>query len=171
LGIDRTTDYGPDAPSPAAGLTVLAKYRIARQAIGGAATTERYNALGQLVARESSGFNGTTVLEELGYDQRNRLPIRSRPHLPGDTSEGLIQLGYDNLDRLTTETYPNGSVVNHDDYDACAALGGAMGTTTASKLSSMSPPVPHQSQPRVTRNYYNAASRTRRPHHDYRRAA
>jgi len=44
----------------------------------------------------------------------NRLSRRARPHLPGDTSQGLIQLVYDGQDRPIWEIFPNGSLVGHD---------------------------------------------------------
>ena len=113
-GGEEKTDYEPDGTTSAFGFAVMAKYRIIKRVAGGATSVQRFNSLGQLVANETSGLNGATVIEEFKYDQRDRLSISSRPHLANDSSQGLIEYSYDELDRLTTEALPNGSVVHRD---------------------------------------------------------
>jgi len=113
-GGEQTTDYEADGTTSTFGFAVMGKYRVIKQQIGGDRLVQRFNSLGQLVARETSGLNGATVIEEFGYDSRDRLSVSSRPHLPNDYSQGLIRYTYDELDRLTTESLPNGSVVHRD---------------------------------------------------------
>ncbi|HKO47592.1 MAG TPA: RHS repeat-associated core domain-containing protein [Polyangiaceae bacterium] len=114
-GGQESTDYEPDGTTSTYGFAVMGKYRIIKHQAGGGTLTQRFNSLGQLVARETSGLTGSTVVEEFGYDARDRLSVSSRPHLPQDYTQGLVRYGYDGLDRLTTVTLPNGSV-SHKDY-------------------------------------------------------
>lgn len=113
-GGEEKTDIEPDGTTSTYGFAVMGKYRIRKQKTGGSTSVDRYNSLGQLVARELSGLNGSTVIEEFAYDKRDRLSISSRPHLPNDYTQGLVRFGYDDLDRVTTQTMPNGSVIRSD---------------------------------------------------------
>ena len=97
-----------------------AKYVVARQLVGGAGTTERFNSLGQIVTRESSGLKGATVIESFRYDSRNRLQIQTRPHLAGDVTQGGIYYFYDEQDQLVSESFPDGTILRQD--HALAAL-------------------------------------------------
>ncbi|HKO53019.1 MAG TPA: choice-of-anchor A family protein [Polyangiaceae bacterium] len=90
-----------------------AKYAVARQAVGGPGTIERFNSLGQIVSRETSGLKGATVVESFHYDYRNRLQVRLRPHLPGDTSQGAVRFTYDGQDQLQFELHPDGVLLSH----------------------------------------------------------
>jgi len=139
---EEKTDYEPDGTTSAVGLAVMAKYRIIKQAVGGGSLVQRFNSLGQLVAQETSGLNGATVIEEFGYDQRDRLSVSSRPHLRNDPSQGLIRYTYDELDRLLTQTLPNGSVLRRDysqiysaSNDVKALSEGLMGVVSVTKVS------------------------------------
>jgi len=91
-----------------------AKFVVARQVVGGSGTTERFNSLGQIVTRESSGLQRATVVESFEYNERNLLHVQSRPHLPGDTSQGSIRFNYDEHDQLLTEIRPDGVVLTYE---------------------------------------------------------
>lgn len=117
-GGQETTDYEVDQRL-VEGLS--AKYVVVRQVAGGAGTIERFNSLGQIVTRESSGLKGATVVESFQYNARNLLQVRSRPHLPGDTSQGSITFAYNELDRPTIEIRPDGVVLQRE-YALAALL-------------------------------------------------
>ena len=110
-GGEETTDYDLDQRL-VDGLS--ARYVVTTQVVGGPGTTERFNSLGQIVTRESSGLKGATVVESFTYDSRNRLRAQSRPHLPDDTSQGFTHFFYDDQNQLLTEVHPDGIVLTHE---------------------------------------------------------
>jgi RHS repeat-associated protein len=121
-GGSETTDYQEsDYQELADGFEIPASLKVTTNKLGGARLETEINSFGQVVRRKSFGFNGENVFEELGYDSRQRLTIQRRPHLAGDASQGQVQYGYDELDRLITEDYPDGAHVAHD-YASAASL-------------------------------------------------
>jgi RHS repeat-associated protein len=111
----QTVNYaGMTAYLTGDGLAIPAAYRITSTEVGGGHVDEDYNAFGQLVRRQSSGREATMVSEEFGYDHRQLLRRRSRPHLEGDMSQDFVEYDYDARNRLVLESYPNGGEVRYD---------------------------------------------------------
>lgn len=107
------------------GFEVPASLKVTATKLGGRSSETEINSFGQVVRRKSSGFNGANVFEEFGYDSRQRLIVQRRPHLAGDASQGEVHYGYDELDRVITEDYPDGTQVRHD-YANAASLAASL---------------------------------------------
>jgi RHS repeat-associated protein len=96
------------------GMPIPALYRVTSSKFGGEQVISDYDALGGIVRKQTSGYNDTPVYEEYEYDARHRLSRARRRHLDGHMNQGDVTYGYDDLDRLTGEFYPDGAQVLHD---------------------------------------------------------
>jgi YD repeat-containing protein len=94
---------------------------VTKSQAGGGSSEEQFDAIGHLVQRTSTGLIGATVVENMTYDFRNRLVAQTRPHLPGDVSQGAVQYGYDNLDRVINVLYAD-NTQTHRDYELNSSL-------------------------------------------------
>ncbi len=73
--------------------------------------TADFDAAGALVRTRSRGFAQTDVVsEEYSYDLFGRLTERSRPHLEGNSTQGVFSFGYDEMGRRVSEEAPDGHV-------------------------------------------------------------
>jgi RHS repeat-associated protein len=81
---------------------------------GGGTTSVLMNALGHEIEHRARTFDGKTATVYVEYDERGRLSKRSRPTLPGGTPP-VTTYAYDNRDRVTSITEPNG-VVTRQEY-------------------------------------------------------
>lgn len=111
----ETLDYEiSDYHETSDGFPLPSVLKVTASKAGGSRTESELNSFGQVVSRKSFGFNGANVFEEFGYDSRQRLTVQRRPHLNNHATQGSVYYGYDELDRLVSEDYPNGAHVQHD---------------------------------------------------------
>jgi RHS repeat-associated protein len=87
---------------------------------------EEFDSLGRRVRVQSKSIqivatNGNAVtadvIQEFGYDAAGRLDRASRPHLSGDTSQGMVIYSYNALDELVRVQFPGGATVEYDRID------------------------------------------------------
>ncbi|GAA4671655.1 hypothetical protein Prum_074610 [Phytohabitans rumicis] len=102
---DTVTAYARADTDTSANLR--ARTRTTQQIAGGASSTEFQDALGRTVETWANGYAGTTVVTESTFDHDGRPLSVSRPHLPGDTTQGVIRNTYDQLGRLITVSRPD----------------------------------------------------------------
>ncbi len=77
---------------------------------GGETVETLLDAYRRPVLTRTTGIEGARVFQETNYDFAGRVTSRARPHLEGDSTQGLISYEYDDLGRLRFETHPNGAV-------------------------------------------------------------
>lgn len=94
------------------GMGVLSRIRSVTRIAAGPEVIEELDAYLAPTRRATSGFDGVTVEQELEYDLDGHLHRVARPHLVADTSQGIVQFGYDNWDRLIQADYPDGARVS-----------------------------------------------------------
>jgi RHS repeat-associated protein len=117
---ETTLDYAPQGTYLAEGRVILAAFRLSRSVAGGESAIEDYNLHGQLVRAVVSGLDATSVAQEYFYDHRQRLEVQTRPHLPGDLSQGFLTYSYDERDQLTQILDADGTTTT---YDRASVLG------------------------------------------------
>ena len=107
--------YGAEGPIPTdfpelmrwSGLVVETDFK-------GMGTTKRWlDAFDRPVAEETPGFGGARVKTEYEYDALGRLARATLPHLPGDSSQGMIRYGYDGFGRLSEIRFPDDSTTRY----------------------------------------------------------
>jgi RHS repeat-associated protein len=117
-----TITYEAATPSTSPfGFSLPAQMRTIARIVDGPETQQEIDSLGRVVRARSSGLLGQTVEQEFRFDTSGRVDRASRPHLPGDTSQGLVELEYDDWDRLVLERYPDNSEIQHQ-YTSRALL-------------------------------------------------
>jgi RHS repeat-associated protein len=111
---DSEVDYevasfhlGPVWSTP---MPIPAVLRRTARRVGGETVIEELNGLGQVVQRTTSGLLGSSVMEEFTYDARGRLYRATRPHLLDNYLQGFVEYGYDALDRMISQKFPDGSI-------------------------------------------------------------
>jgi RHS repeat-associated protein len=111
VDVQRTTyeDAGSDTSSV---IAVHPKFAIRTVSEGtGATSTQRFDAFGRLVQSQTLGLDGTQVLEETEYLFGSLVSRKSRPHLAGDVSQGLVAQEFDERFRLSRQTFPDGASI------------------------------------------------------------
>ena len=94
-------------------------------------TTTYLDELGRAVRVETQAFSGAhDIREDTVYDARGRVFRRSVPHFANAASPAYSAYEYDNLDRTTRETRPDGGVTTR----AYAAANGAVTETVTEKV-------------------------------------
>ena len=103
-----TLEYQDGASATVNGRLVPAKLQITqRQTATGSTLTRRFDSLGRTVQTSSSGFEQPSILQEFGYIWGGLLEYSSRPHLPGDATQGAVTQTYDARWRLRRRTFPD----------------------------------------------------------------
>ena len=90
----------------------LGLQQVTTDTAGGANTSVLLNSLGQEIEQRVRTFDGRTATVFTAYDNRGRMSTRSRPTLPGGNPR-LTTYTYDNRDRLTSVTQPDGAVTRY----------------------------------------------------------
>ncbi|HTQ02501.1 MAG TPA: polymorphic toxin type 10 domain-containing protein [Polyangiaceae bacterium] len=80
-----------DSPS----VSARAVLKASSESTGYGVNVTYLDALGRTVKRDVTGLLGATVTTETAFDDAGRPAQRSRPHLPGDASQGIEQVTYD----------------------------------------------------------------------------
>jgi len=75
----------------------------------GARLRRSTDALGRLVQTESSGLDGVPVLQDFSYEWGGLLSSVSRPHVEGDSSQGVVYFTYDARWQVTKVRLPDGT--------------------------------------------------------------
>jgi RHS repeat-associated protein len=79
--------------------------------VNGPISTVYFDSLDRETARDTQGFNGSTVRARRNYDNLGRVASTSRPFFPGPTTiREWTYNTYDALGRVLTSTAPDGSV-------------------------------------------------------------
>ena len=107
-----TTSYQP-------GTIPDATMSVFTSVFGGPQQRVQFDGLGRTIQIDVSSYvpvpdgtpDKTTVRQELTYDSAGRVETIARPHLPADTSQGIVQYNYDARQRLISAQFPDGAVV------------------------------------------------------------
>jgi RHS repeat-associated protein len=75
----------------------------------GATEARRFDALGRVTQSEETGLDGERVLTEYQYLFGQRLSAVSRPHVEGETNQGVVTMEYDERFRLRARNFPDGT--------------------------------------------------------------
>ncbi|MFT3767908.1 MAG: FG-GAP-like repeat-containing protein [Minicystis sp.] len=86
--------------------------KVRRQHSNGSSELETFDKLGRVVQRETTGFDGQSVVEARVFDALGRVRETAAPHLISEPAQVFIS-NYDMMGRLLSETRPDGSSVQH----------------------------------------------------------
>lgn len=82
--------------------------------LGGGGSTTDWDSFGRTVQTRVAGFEGAAVIVESSYDSAGRLASRARPHLPGNSSQGVVNYTYDEQGELQFVVHPDAGFVHYD---------------------------------------------------------
>jgi hypothetical protein len=103
----RTLILNPDAGSPAA-----AQVQVSTESMTtGDLSIQRIDSLGRVVQTERTGLAGKRVFQEFTYLVDDLPAAIARPHLAGDSSQGVVEYIYDDRFRLVEQAFPDGNSV------------------------------------------------------------
>jgi RHS repeat-associated protein len=105
VGPQTTTTISYDLPEPSWN-AIDGAIRVTTATAGGDSDAQVFDSVGRAVQSRRSGLLGTTIVQEASYDWGDRIVSESRPHLPGDSTQGLIRYTYDTLGRLLLVSRP-----------------------------------------------------------------
>jgi RHS repeat-associated protein len=132
ITLNRRTDLPASLPAPgdSAAMRIVTEQLSSAGPDIGATVIEDYGPFGEIVKRSVTGYQTPSgadqwIEETFEYDVAGRLRKQSRPHLAGDTTQGMIELVYDKLGVLVQEIYPDASTVRHVQATRNTWLGGA----------------------------------------------
>ncbi len=141
-GSGETTTYSEASFDNSGPLPVAAVFRTSTTADGGGVQHVDIDSFGRQVRTVSRSVasvsaSGTAthvnVVQETTYDESGRVHQASRPHLEGDSSQGVTTYTYNKLDELTAVTTADNKTTHLDRVDfssLTAAEAGALATST-----------------------------------------
>lgn len=107
-----TLEYQDGVATTVNGRQIPAKLQITEHQLAtGATSTRRFDSLGRVVQTSSSGFEQPSILQEFGYIWGGLLDYASRPHLPGDATQGATTQTYDARWRLRRRTFSDATFI------------------------------------------------------------
>jgi RHS repeat-associated protein len=113
--VDASMSYELDVPKTTefSGLLRWAAHRIKTTSRESGISIQAFDAFDRLVGEDVTGFDGQLVTKDYEYNAVGQLTRSTLPHLPGDASQGFIQIRYDNFNRMSAVEQPDGSVVRY----------------------------------------------------------
>lgn len=112
---DSSTTYSRDSISTSEPIRTLGVMKATTVTTGYGTTEVSWDAFGRPVREAWTGLlaptSDPTVMTETEYDLAGRVSKRSRPHLAGDASQGIIQYAYDMDRALSTITLADSSTI------------------------------------------------------------
>jgi RHS repeat-associated protein len=108
-----TRRYQAVTPPTDAQFDVRSVVRVIQDSSTGAHSERDLDAFGRDVRTATLGLDGKTVQTERAYTLAGLLDLETRPHLPGDFSQGAIVYSYDARQRLSTVTAADGSTTRY----------------------------------------------------------
>jgi RHS repeat-associated protein len=105
------TTYSVDLPRTTEVLPTQGVMAIVTETAGFGRTEVAVDAFGRSVRQVETGLLGEQVLTETLYDDAGRVAQRSRPHLPGNRSQGVFRYDYDAASRLQRVTQPDDTTI------------------------------------------------------------
>ncbi|HVW24904.1 MAG TPA: RHS repeat-associated core domain-containing protein [Polyangiaceae bacterium] len=108
-GLDETTEYLQVAQSSDDFLVVEPRTRVQVTGADNSMRFHDFDALGRLVRVGARTFGSANVQQEVTYGANGLIGEVSRPHLGGDTTQGIISYFYDARQRLRTRIEANGA--------------------------------------------------------------
>ena len=98
-------------------LPVRAVQRIVATEDGQGTTEVDLDAFGRVVRSITPGYQGARVVQEHEYDYLDDDPgsisRHARPHLAGNSSQGIVEHQFDALGRIVREAYPDNTAVSY----------------------------------------------------------
>ncbi|MFC1642786.1 RHS repeat-associated core domain-containing protein, partial [Myxococcota bacterium] len=95
-------------------LRLVSEFQVTVARQGGPTVISEFDAFGRTTQRTTTGYLGMPVLQESEYGPEGLAKRETRPHVEGDSSQGLVTYGYDRLHCLRRVEYPDGAVFNHE---------------------------------------------------------
>jgi RHS repeat-associated protein len=108
-----TVDYESAELDPTTAPFTLATFRVVTNVVGGPRNEQEFDGFGRTVRTRASGYLGSMVERSFFYGDSGLLATASRPHLPDDHSQGVIEYEYDERERLRQVRLPDQSTIRY----------------------------------------------------------
>ncbi len=112
----------------------FAKLRVTTEVSGGTTSFHDLDAFGRTVRAHTYGYFGTAVLQGFSYDWAGNLVSESRPHVPGDITQGVIEYEYNTWRQRVATNFPDDTRVEYYSATPLTYIGSGPGLPSSEQL-------------------------------------